>query len=457
MQIGVVGAGHVGLIIAAGFADFGMQVVCTDKKKELIDCLNKGVAPFHEPGLQDIISRNLNAGRLTFTADTFSAIHSADVIFIAVGTDGREDGSVDLGPLYEVTTEIAVCMQEYKVIVIKSTVPVGTAASVRALIRDRQTSSVPFDVVSNPEFLREGSALETFLRPERVVLGTESSHALAIMRRIYRPLYLIETPIIATTNETAELIKYASNAFLSMKISFINEIANLSDALGCDVHVVAKVIGLDRRIGSKFLHPGPGYGGSCFPKDTKALLRIAELQGIPMDLLRANIQTNESQPRYVVQKIRNRLGKLTGKTIAILGLSYKPNTDDVRQSPAISVCKLLLENGAILKVHDPVANELALQYLDKSKVQFCASAYDAATDADGVVVLTEWNEFRNLDLARLNSQMAGKYLFDIRNIYDPNEATKIGFEYEGMGRTCVARRFSPEAQDEILMTISMGD
>lgn len=438
MRIGVIGAGHVGLVIAAGFADFGNEVWCMDQNRILIGRLRTGTVHFHEPGLKTLVEQNLAAGRMHFCDTLAPVLEAAEVIFIAVGTDPNPDGSPNLDHVMAVANGLAREMRTYKVIVLKSTVPVGTAARVRAAIKTAQAEPVPFDVVSNPEFLREGSALETFFRPDRVVLGTSSEQAEQIMRNLYRPLYLIETPLLVTSNETAELIKYASNAFLAMKISFINEVANLSDALGCDVHVVAKAVGLDRRIGPKFLHPGPGYGGSCLPKDTRALLQMGEEQGISMHLLKANIETNEEQPRRILSRVERRVGGLPGRLFAVLGLSYKPNTDDVRQSPAVQVCQLLIERGAILRLHDPVANPRAIAALAGSQVECCSNPYEAAAGADGIIVLTEWNEFRSLDLRRIHDALQVKLLFDMRNIFDPVEAGRIGFTYESMGRNVVA-------------------
>lgn len=435
MRIGVVGAGHVGLVVAACLADFGLDVVCVDKNEKVIEGLCHLSLPFHEPGLRDLVERTVRAERLCFSADIDKAISHADVIFIAVGTDSKPDGSVNLSAVHGVAEQIASLMEDYKVIVIKSTVPLGTAAHVTKIIKQRQTRSVDFDVVSNPEFLREGTAIETFMKPDRVVVGTSSERARKIMRDIYRPLYLIETPIVQTTNETAEVIKYVANSFLAMKISFINEMARLCDAFGCDVHDVAKAIGLDRRIGPKFLHPGPGFGGSCLPKDTQALLLQAKSAGLSMSVMEGVVRVNQQQPHRVVEKVTNCLGSLDGKVIAVFGLSYKVDTDDVRESPAIRVCELLLKAGATLRAHDPVATENARRELGEEQVVYCKSAYEAAAGADCLVILTEWNEFRNLDLTAIKSALAGNSIVDARNIFDPEMVAAMGFRYEGMGRT----------------------
>ena len=434
MNIAVVGAGHVGLVVAACLADFGFTVQCVDTDAGRIQGLRQGTLPFYEPGLGELVEKNAKAGRLLFSTDVSEGIRSSTVVFVAVGTEGNPGSGPDLRAVYAVAEEIASQLEAYKVIVLKSTVPVGTAAAVTDLIRSRQPRPVPFDVVSNPEFLREGSAIETFMRPDRVVIGTTSETARKIMREIYRPLFLIETPIVATTNRNAELIKYAANAFLATKISFINEMAALCDALGCDVHVVAKAIGLDRRIGPKFLHPGPGFGGSCLPKDGRGLLSLGEEMGIELEILKAVFRTNEGQAARVVSKARLHLGSLAGRTIAVLGLAYKTNTDDVRESPAIRACELFLREGASLRLHDPMANETARQLLHGPQVHYCADPYEAAQGADGVAVLTEWNEFRRLDLAALKGKLRGNLLLDARNIFDPEEVTSLGFVYVGVGR-----------------------
>lgn len=439
MHIAVIGTGYVGLVVGAGLADFGLEVTCVDSIPEKIETLQRGEVPIYEPGLQELVKKNVQAGRLRFSHDFPSVVKSSLVIFVTVPTNPKADGQPDLAVLFDVGEKLAHTMNEYKVIVIKSTVPVGAARRLTDHIREHQPVCVPFDIISNPEFLREGSALETFLRPNRVILGHSSDQALAIVRDIYRPLYLIETPFVITDNETAELIKYAANAFLATKISYINEIANLCDALGCDVHVVARAMGLDPRIGSKFLHPGPGFGGSCFPKDTQALLKMAANQGLEMRTVKAAIDTNQAQAGRIIEKLRTGLGTLRDQQIAVLGLAFKSNTDDVRQSPAVRVCGLLLAEGAQIRAHDPVANKKAAAMLENSGVSYHSSPYEAANGASALVVLTEWNEFRNLDLQRIRSTMSGDLLVDARNIYDPVRARASGFRYFGIGRGSVAQ------------------
>ena len=447
MNIAVIGTGYVGLVVGAGLADFGLQVTCMDSQPEKIEALQRGEVSIYEPGLQELVKKNVQAGRLNFSHDFASAVKSSLVIFITVPTDPRTDGQLDLTTLFNVGGKLAHMMSEYKVIVIKSTVPVSTARKLTAHIREHQQAPVPFDIISNPEFLREGSALETFLRPNRVVLGHSSEQALAIIRDVYRPLYLIETPFVITDNDTAELIKYAANAFLATKISYINEIANLCDALGCDIHVVARAMGLDPRIGSKFLHPGPGFGGSCFPKDTQALLKMAANQGLEMRIVKAAIDINQAQAGRIIEKLRTGLRTLRDQQIAVLGLTFKSNTDDIRQSPALRVCGLLLTEGAQIRAHDPVANNKAARMLENKGISYHSSPYEAADGASALVVLTEWNEFRNLDLPRIRSTMNGDLLVDARNIYDPVRACASGFRYFGIGRGTVKR-----AQGEIAFT-----
>ncbi len=434
MRVAVIGAGYVGVVTAAGFAEFGNEVVCVDKVPEKVEMLRKGEIPFYEPGLQELVGKNLKEGRLVFTTDSPQAIRDSLVIFIAVGTPPRGDGSADLSYVEEVAREIADNLNEYKVVVTKSTVPVGTSLRIKEIIETCKNNSTQFDVASNPEFLREGSAVYDFMHPDRVVIGTDSDAAKAILRDLYRPLYLRETPFVFTDLKTSELIKYASNSFLAMKISFINEIANLCDTLGADVHVVARGMGLDGRIGPKFLHPGPGYGGSCFPKDTMALLRMAQEAGYHFRLVEATVQVNLSQQERAVEKIRQALGgKLEGTVIGFLGLSFKPNTDDIRESPALRVAKMLLEEGAALRVFDPAAMKNAAQVLGNGCV-YCKDSYHAVQGAQAMVVATEWNQFRNLDLAKAREAMKGDVLVDLRNVYEPEKAKALGFKYIGMGR-----------------------
>ncbi|OGI17710.1 MAG: UDP-glucose 6-dehydrogenase [Candidatus Moranbacteria bacterium RIFCSPHIGHO2_02_FULL_40_12b] len=434
MNICVIGTGYVGLITGACFAEFGVNVVCIDKDEKKISQLKKGIVPFYEPGAEELLQRNLKANRIIFTTNVADAVKNSLVIFIAVGTPPRGDGSADMSYVEEVAKEIGKHSDGYKVVVTKSTVPVGTGERIKQIISKNLKSKVKFDVVSNPEFLREGSAVEDFMRPNRVVIGAENKQAIAILKDLYRPLYLIETPFVITNVKTAELIKYASNAFLAVKISYINEIANLCEALGVDVQVVAKAMGLDQRIGPKFLHAGPGYGGSCFPKDTNALAKISRGNNILLNLVEAAIKTNRNQKQRMVDKIMAGTKGVRGKTIAILGLSFKPNTNDIRESPAMEIAQdyLSFKLGAKIRAYDPEAMQDARKVMPKAI--YCKDAYDAVKGADALVIATEWNQFRNLDLARLKKLMKGKFFFDLRNIYDPKKAREAGFEYYSTGR-----------------------
>ena len=432
MNVAVIGAGRVGLVVGAGLADFGVQVCCVDSDKAKIKQLQNGQIPFYEPGLQELVEKNRNASRLHFTTDLGEAIHNCLVLFVAVGTEEGSPGHPNLGPLQTVAKRIVETMTEYKVLVIKSTVPIGTAARLRSELSP--LAKFPFDIVSNPEFLREGSALENFMRPDRVILGSSSQQALAIVRDIYRPLYLIETPILTTNHATAELLKYATNAFLATKITFINEMANLCDAAGADVHVIARGIGLDKRIGPKFLHPGPGFGGSCLPKDTRSLVEIARTLGRRLHTVEGTVTGNDSITGYLVDQLKQELKTVKGRRIGVLGLSYKPFTDDVRESPALRFVRRLLQEGASVAVHDPVANQQAQQTLSGENICFCDTPYAVAAQADAIAVLTEWNEFRNLNLSQLRGAMKGRVLLDTRNIYDPQAALAHGFRYLGRGR-----------------------
>jgi UDPglucose 6-dehydrogenase len=432
MHIGIIGTGYVGLVTGACFAEFGLFVTCVDKDEKKIRLLKKGEIPFYEPGIGELVKRNLKQGRLQFTKKVEKAVESSLVIFIAVGTPRRGDGSADLKYVEDVATAIAKAMDGYKVIVTKSTVPVGTGEKIQDIISRNLNGKIDFDIVSNPEFLREGSALEDFMRPNRVVIGAKSAQAVAIMRDLYKPLYLIETPFVITNVETAEMIKYASNSFLATKISFINEMATLCERVGADVHTVAKGMGLDQRIGSKFLHPGPGYGGSCLPKDTNALIRIAEGHGIELSVIGAAVRANEKQRKRMVQKIMSAMGVLKGKTVAILGLSFKPNTDDIRDAPSISIIHALLKEKANIRAYDPVSMEEAAKVCPN--VKYCRDSYDTVKGADAVVIMTEWNQFRNLEFDRLANLMKGNYFFDLRNVYDPQKLRDKGFQYVGVGR-----------------------
>jgi len=432
MNICVIGTGYVGLVTGAGLAEFGMTLTCVDNDQQKIDVLKQGKCPIYEPGLEDLIQKNVKEGRLRFTTNIHDGVTSSLVIFIAVGTPSRGDGSADLSAVEEVAKEIADHMDGYKVVVVKSTVPVGTCRKIKALIQNHQTRPTPFDIVSNPEFLREGSAIEDFMRPDRVTMGAESEQAVAIMKDIYSALYLIETPFVITTLETAEMIKYAANAFLATKVTFINEIANLCEVAGADVHHVAKAMGLDGRIGKKFLHPGPGYGGSCFPKDTRALLRMAHDRGYAFKVLNSVVEVNEEQKQRMVDKIREKVGDLQGKTIGVLGLSFKPNTNDVRESCAIAIIQGLLTEGAKVKAFDPAAMEEARAVLPK--LELGSDPYDVAKGSDAIVLVTEWNQFRRLDLERIKCLLNRPIFIDLRNVYEPDHMKRLGFDYTCVGR-----------------------
>jgi UDPglucose 6-dehydrogenase len=432
MNICVIGTGYVGLVTGAGLAEFGMTLTCVDNDLQKIDVLKQGKCPIYEPGLEDLIQKNVKEGRLRFTTNIHDGVTSSLVIFIAVGTPSRGDGSADLSAVEEVAKEIADHMDGYKVVVVKSTVPVGTCRKIKALIQNHQTRPTPFDIVSNPEFLREGSAIEDFMRPDRVTMGAESEQAVAIMKDIYSALYLIETPFVITTLETAEMIKYAANAFLATKVTFINEIANLCEVAGADVHHVAKAMGLDGRIGKKFLHPGPGYGGSCFPKDTRALLRMAHDRGYAFKVLNSVVEVNEEQKQRMVDKIREKVGDLQGKTIGVLGLSFKPNTNDVRESCAIAIIQGLLTEGAKVKAFDPAAMEEARAVLPK--LELGTDPYDVAKGSDAIVLVTEWNQFRRLDLERIKCLLNRPIFIDLRNVYEPDHMKRLGFDYTCVGR-----------------------
>jgi UDPglucose 6-dehydrogenase len=429
----MIGTGYVGLVTGCGLAEFGMKVTCVDKIAAKIETLNRGEIPIYEPGLKDLMEKNVKGGRLRFSTDTQEAILNSLVIFLAVGTPSNNDGSADLTHLFEAVEYIAHNLDGYKLIAIKSTVPVGTAQKVREIIASR-VNGISFDVVSNPEFLREGSAVEDFLHPDRVVIGTNSEQASAIMKDIYSPLYLIETPFVITNNESAEMIKYASNTFLATKISYINEIANICELAGADVHVVAKAMGLDGRISRKFLHPGPGFGGSCFPKDSRALYHLAKTHQYTPLLIKSVIDVNENQKQRMIQKIKGILGEnLKGKVIGILGVSFKPNTDDIRESPALFIINKLLEENAEVRVFDPAALEEAKKVF-KDTVIYTENAYETSEGTDALVLMTEWNQFRRLDLEELKKRMNSPVFIDTRNVYDPIKMKKAGFLYEGVGR-----------------------
>ncbi len=434
MNITVCGCGFVGLIVGACLSDFGMQVTCADIDEQKIRQLQAGKIPIYEPGLEELIHRGREQKRLTFTHELGKSIHDSLVVFVTVGTEPRSDGHANLAHVKACGVTIGQHMNDYKVIVMKSTVPVGTAENMAKWIREAQKVPHDFDVVSNPEFLREGAAVEDFMHPNRVLLGSDNPRALAIVKDIYRPLYLIETPFIVTDNRTAELIKYATNAFLAVKISYINEIARLCDRVGSDVHVIAKALGLDGRIGSKFLHPGPGFGGSCLPKDTRAFVKTFEDFGLKNHIVEAAMGVNRGQIGEMMQKLTTAVGTLRNRKLCVLGLSYKPNTNDVRESPALRLCEQMLKAGAQVRAFDPVAVSSTRVALQHSRLSFAKDPYEAARNAVAVVLATEWNEFRNLDLVRLKDAMAGDVLLDTRNIYDPAAAKAAGFRYWGVGR-----------------------
>jgi UDPglucose 6-dehydrogenase len=432
MHIAVIGSGYVGLVTGACFAEFGVDVTCVDVDEQKIERLLNGVMPIYEPGLEHLVGKNSQAGRLRFTTDVRQAVEQALVIFLAVGTPPKADGSPDLSFVEAAACSIADYMNGYKVVVTKSTVPIGTGEHIRKLIAERKKTKATFGVVSNPEFLREGAAINDFMRPDRVVIGSRDEEAIAIMKDLYRPLYLIEAPFVITSLEAAELTKYAANAFLATKVSFINEIANLCDKIGCDVHDVARAIGMDKRIGSKFLHPGPGFGGSCFPKDTRALSSVARQYDCASLIVDAVVEVNQRQGQRMLTKIRDLVGQLKGKTIAVLGLAFKPETDDMREAPALGIIRALVEDGAKVRAYDPVAVSEAKKLLPD--IEYADDEYAAVTHADALVFVTEWNQFRALDLVRIRDLMATPKVADLRNIYDPADMREIGFEYVGVGR-----------------------
>jgi UDPglucose 6-dehydrogenase len=432
MHISVIGTGYVGLVTGACFSEFGVTVTCMDTDVKRIARLEQGDVPFYEPGITELVAKGIRENRISFTTDIAKAVDKALVIFIAVGTPPRPDGSADLSYVEEVGRGIARTMTGYKVIVTKSTVPVGTGEKLREVINANQSGKFRFDIVSNPEFLREGSAIEDFMRPNRVVIGADSEQAIAIMKDLYRPLYLIETPFVVTDIPTAEMIKYASNAFLATKISFINEIATVCERVGADVQMVAKGMGLDNRIGSKFLHAGPGFGGSCFPKDLAALVQTGERVGYPMQIASAAALVNEQQRGRMVEKITNAVGGLKGKTFAMLGLSFKPNTNDLRDAPALAIAQELMKQGATVRAYDPAALEEACQTV--AGLVPCKDAYEAAQGADALILMTEWNQFRTLDFEKLKTLLRRTIFFDLRNVYEPDRVVDFGFRHISVGR-----------------------
>lgn len=436
MNVCIIGSGYVGLVTGACFAEFGVQVCCVDKDAAKIAALERGEIPIYEPGLEAVVQRNVRERRLSFSTDTAGAVRRSLVVFVAVQTPTAADGGTDLAAVEAVAREIGRELDGYKVVVTKSTVPVGTSYRVKGWIEEELAAAgraQRFSVASNPEFLREGAAIGDFMRPDRVVIGADDEEAVAILKDLYRPLYLIETPFVITNIPTAELTKYAANAFLATKISFINEMANYCERIGGDIHAIARGIGLDKRIGSKFLHPGPGFGGSCFPKDTRAAAHFARAGGEAFEIIEAVIRVNERQRERMVEKVERALGgDLRGRTIAILGLSFKPETDDIRDAPALDIVRALQERGAAIRAFDPVAMPNASRLLPA--VTFCDNEYEACKGSDALVLVTEWNQFRMLDLARMKALLREPVLVDLRNIYDPETIRRAGFRYEGVGR-----------------------
>jgi UDPglucose 6-dehydrogenase len=439
MRVAMIGTGYVGLVSGACFSEFGIDVVCVDKDERKIEMLRRGEIPIYEPGLDQLVARNAAEGRLAFSTNLAEAVAGSGAVFIAVGTPSRRgDGHADLQYVHEAAREIALALNGYTVVVTKSTVPVGTGAEVARIIREARPDA-DFDVASNPEFLREGSAINDFMRPDRVVIGADAERAREVLRQVYRPLYLIETPILFTSLETAELIKYAANAFLATKITFINEIADLCERVGADAHDVARGIGLDGRIGRKFLHPGPGFGGSCFPKDTLALVRTAQKAGAPFAIVETVVDVNERRKKAMADKIvRHCGGSVEGKAVAVLGLTFKPNTDDMRESPSLDIVPELQRAGATVRAYDPAGQEEAKKLLDG--VVWCDDAYEAMEGADALVIVTEWNAFRALNLDRVKALLKAPVMIDLRNIYNPEEMAAAGFDYTSVGRPLVRGR-----------------
>ena len=437
MKITIIGTGYVGLVSGTCFAEFGVNVTCVDKDKNKIHNLKKGIIPIFEPGLDELVKKNINSKRLFFETNLKKSIKGSDAIFIAVGTPSRKvDGHADLSYVYKVAEEIAGCLDHYSVIVNKSTVPIGTGKKVYEIIK-KKNPKLDFDVASNPEFLREGSAISDFMRPDRVVIGCDSDKAKIILKELYRPLYLLETPIIFTQKETAELIKYAANSFLATKITFINEISDLCEKVGANISDVSIGIGLDGRIGKKFLHPGPGYGGSCFPKDTLALVKTAKDNDSPLNLVEHVVKSNKSRKKNMYKRILKALGKYEKKKISILGLTFKPNTDDMRDSPSLDLIPELIKNNCFLKLFDPEGMKEAKTIFKKfhKNIEWCDDSYDACKKSDALVILTEWNQFRALDLKKLKKLLNKPIIIDLRNIYNPEEIKNMGFKYYSLGRS----------------------
>ncbi|NHZ73407.1 MAG: nucleotide sugar dehydrogenase [Nitrospirae bacterium] len=444
MNICVVGSGYVGLVTGACLADFGMDVVGVDKDAQKVEALQRCEIPIYEPGLATVVRTNMDEGRLRFTTDLGPAIEKAQAIFIAVGTPSRPDGSADLSFVEQVATSIGEHLNGFKVVITKSTVPIGTGQKIDKIIREVQAGQHEFAVVSNPEFLREGSAISDFRRPDRVVIGSVDQRAIDIMLDIYSPLRVADVPFVITNVESAELIKYASNGFLATKVSFINEVAELCERLGADVETVARGMGLDTRIGPQFLHPGPGFGGSCFPKDSRAVVQIALEHGMHFQIMESVMAVNQATKERMVEKISDVFdGQLKGKTVAVLGLSFKPDTDDIRESPAIEIIRGLLDAGATVRAFDPAAMEAFRE--DWPQVVYCENAYDAAAGADGIVIATEWNQFRALELGRLKELLRRPLIVDLRNIYEPAKIRAAGFDYFSVGREQALREQTAKA------------
>lgn len=436
IKVAIFGTGYVGLVTGVCLSDFGLKVICVDVDEEKIKKLQAGEIPIYEPGLDVFLERNIQADRIQFSMEPKYAVENSDVVFIAVGTPPAENGEADMQYVYKVAQDIGQYINGYKVIVNKSTVPIGTGQKVKEIISSKlveRGKKIKFDVVSNPEFLREGKALQDFTHPDRIVLGVESEQAADIMKKVYRPLYLNETPFIITNIETAEMIKYASNSFLATKIAFINEISNLCEKVGANIQQVAKAMGRDGRISPKFLHAGPGFGGSCFPKDIRALAQIGDNYGVDLSIVKTVLKSNEYQKLRVVEKLKNALGDLKTKRIGILGLSFKPETDDIREAPAITVIKALLEEGAEMKAYDPQAMKEIKKYEISRSITLCKHAYDTAEGADALVIMTEWHEFRNMDLTLLKKIMKQPVFYDTRNIYVKKDMEEFGFRYIGTG------------------------
>lgn len=439
-QITIIGSGYVGLVTGVCLSDFGWQVTCVDQNAQIVDMLNQGVSPIYEPGLEDLLTRNLYYKRISFTTDLHKAVNDSEIIFIAVGTPQNEDGSADLTNVFKAAHQIGLSMNSSKIIVDKSTVPVGTGRIIKKLIReelDDRGLNLEFDVVSNPEFLRQGSAIQDFTHADRVVIGAESQNAIDALKEIYRVLFINETPFLIVNIETAEMVKYASNAFLATKISFINELTELCEKTGANIQQVAKGMGMDGRIGSKFLHAGPGYGGSCFPKDTKALVYIGDFHECNLGIVKATIEANEKQKHRMAETIVREIGPLEGKILGVLGLAFKNNTDDMREAPVINIIKELSEQGARFRVYDPKAMQNAEKVFHNKNItidKYCIDEYDASQDVDALILMTEWNQFRSLNLDKIIEVMKGNYFFDFRNIYSKESMLQKGFQYYSVGR-----------------------